>query len=132
MRKSKVNIEKIEKYIVINRLSGRVVRKAEVSREYAHKANENFKLMDSPDRYVSAAKWFYSLQEVAEARFEKIYKGCERQCVFQIVEPDRVIEQWQVFIDTENPNERVKDVLVSMIEGSDTLLMYEMKFIASN
>lgn len=77
-------------------------------------------------------KWFYPLQDIVEKRFDDMYPKCDRRCVFQIVTEDRVIEQWQVFIDTENPDERVKDVLVSMVKGTEVLLIYEMDFVASN
>ena len=79
-------------------------------------------------------KWFYPLQEIANKRFEQMYPGHEKQYSYQIVDRTRVVEQATVFIPGVDNSQ--KEVLVLMINngvnGIGTLLMYELKFVASN
>lgn len=84
-------------------------------------------------------KWFWPLQKTMGERFDQMYPNRARTCMFQVVTKDRIIEQWQIFPDPDKASpinqEATTIALVHMIKrgkDSHTLLMYEMKFVASN
>lgn len=78
-------------------------------------------------------KWFYPLQTIADDRMDGMYPDkIGRQLVYQAKSRGRIIEHWMIFRVDKEP---LQIMSVMIRHGSNTnvsLLVFEMKFVASN
>lgn len=77
-------------------------------------------------------KWYWDTNEIATKKLSALFR--DYTCIFQVISRDRVIEQYRCYSFDESKKDSI-DVLVSMIKrthGNHTVLIYEMKFIASD
>lgn len=95
------------------------------------------KIVEEP-KNLKGRKWFYPLQDVLKERFEQMYPQREAVLTYQIVTKVRVLEHYRMMWLGPNTDPKAsehKEVMAIMVNhGKDngTLLVYEMKFVASN